>query len=147
MRATSFLISFLVVCIPNENSLAVHKEGSKAPPCSINDPETWYCAHYSDAKAWGEWIADDAILIKRQAEAIKISNASASTYAFTIVREKSPDDFGVDMNPFRFYIYTPHHEFGPLSLVEAGATFSVKTWGLNCDKDCNCDKPFELPSI
>ncbi len=135
--SNSIRLSTILSHFSIDDSLTVRKEGSSVPPCSINDPESWFCAHHGDAKIFEK--------TRQQAEAVKIPNASASSYIFHIskeAKESSPEN----NSPFGFYIFTPRQTFGPLS-PKIDATFYVKAWALNCNRYCICDKPFELPSI
>lgn len=124
-----------------KEKLVVHKEGT-GQSCSKDNPETWDCSHFGDAKV-SEVMITDYIIVGKQAEAVKVADASSSMHSFTVEREETEYDDG---HPFDLYIFTPKKRFGPLSLVEAGATYSVKSWGLSCDQYCNCDRPFELPT-
>ena len=121
----------------------MRKEGSTVPPCSEENPKSWYCEHYGNALA-AEVMITDYIVPNKQSETVKIPNASRSLYSFTVTRDLSPPN---DSTPFSLYIYTPSKVYGPLSKVDAGASFYVSAWGLNCDKYCNCDEPFEMPSL
>lgn len=124
--------------------LTVRKEGeTNVAPCSKKNRESWWCAHYGEAMAT-EVMPSDYIIVSHQAEAVKIPNAVSSTYVFTVSRDIPPP---IDDTPFSLMIYTPKQTYGPLSGIEAGASFYTNSWGLSCDNNCNCDRPYLMPSL
>mmetsp|Transcript_383 Transcript_383/g.439 ORF Transcript_383/g.439 Transcript_383/m.439 type:complete len:343 (+) Transcript_383:110-1138(+) len=124
--------------------LTVRKEGeTNVPPCSKENPQSYWCGHYGEASA-KEVFTSDYIKVFRQAEAVKIPIAVSSTYVFSVSRDLPPP---VDDTPFGLMIHTPYKTYGPFSGTEAGATVYSHSWGLSCDHDCNCDRPYPMPSL
>ena len=84
------------------------------------------------------------VLPSVQAEFASIPEAAGGTFMFTVSHEidKYSDNY-----PFDLYIYTPNRTFGPYTLIEKGATYSVDAYTMDCDKNCDCSRPIMAASL
>lgn len=133
----------------HDDNLIVKKIGTLDPPCSFENKDAWYCSHYGDAKTIVTGPEDgDILFATNQAETVIIANASG-LFQFNVVTELP---FVKSENPFEgysseLYIATPAQTYGPLVHFVAGATHSVTSYSMFCDENCECEKPFQNPSI